>query len=290
VVGPTGTALTLAVKPEAEQTGLVLIGFVGAESAEGQPPTKYWFRSTFSDIQVMPALMAFLKNEKAQKIAYISPSDSVGQSGLDVARTAATQQGLTLVTSQQYPPNVTDATVQILAAKAANPDAYVVWDTVDPVRAARILKTMREQGITQRVATAQTAGQDSYRDAAGLASVEGIVYWASFAADDPLPGPQADFFTAYRTAKGKAPGDATLGGCTMGQILVEGMRRVVTSGKELTRQSLRDAVEALRDFKTAYGTVNYSPTAHGTPFGQMVIATYKQGKRVIAAQVPVPTK
>jgi branched-chain amino acid transport system substrate-binding protein len=284
IIGPDSTSMTLAAMPAITENNVPTLGFVATSSlASTMGPD--WFRSTFNDQQQIQAILTYLKQIGDTKVTFLSSNDTVGQSAETQFTKQAPTFGIQIAATILYPEDIVDPTVQVLQAKDSNAQAYIVWDVTDAVRLALVVKTMRDEGITQPIGSSLTAGENQFLQAAGQSAAEGVFYWASIAQDQPLPGTQTTVAKQYEAYAGHPPDDPNLGGYTMAQILVEAISRTLSAGKAVTRANIRTAIEGLHDFATAYGILNYSPTNHGTPFTKLVIAIYKNGQRVLATQV-----
>lgn len=280
VVGPTGSGVVAAAKPVAEEAGITLVSSVSA-AALSDPPRQWWFRSIPADVLQTQAIMNFISKKGAKTAVIVHADDAFGQSGAANFQKYAANFGLSIVDNISYPGNTTDPTVQIIKAKNSNADAYIIWDGSSSARLALAVKTARQQGITNKIiALPEAAAADAFIQAAGDAG-NGCYFFSLMASEDPMSGPQKDFVEGYRAKHGSLPDDNVLLGYAAITMLAKGVDVALASGKKLDRTSVRDAMEQIRNFPTAIGTVNYSSKSHD-PIGltEVEVNVVQNGKRV----------
>jgi branched-chain amino acid transport system substrate-binding protein len=257
IVGPCCTGQVLASKTIIESSAVPTFSAIQALEM-GDPAPHWWFRMSAEADQSAIGPLDYFQKAGLTKIAILRADDGFGQTGEAALKAAALSRGITIVTTQTYPPDTTDPSIQVIKAKAANPDAYVVWDGLSGPRLGLVVKTLRAQGVTKTVVAPSSL--KSFRDAAGPAS-DGVRYWAHVCFDEPKPGLQKEFVGSYKTANnGEVPDEPILSSHAAGE-----------------------AIEKIRNMETVYNTVSYGPTNHVRPISALVGCINQNGKQVRAS-------
>jgi branched-chain amino acid transport system substrate-binding protein len=261
-VGPTGSAAVLAAKPVIESLKLPMVSAVSA-AALSDPPVQWWFRSIAKDTQQTQGVLNFIKAAGKTKVALLNASDPFGQSGAEQFKKEAPAMGMTITSAQSYPLDTTDPSVQVAKVKASNPDAYIIWDGTSEARLALTLKTLKSAGSGDApVLLPESATSSAFTKAAGSAA-EGAFYFAFLAPNDPRPGAQSDFVKAWQAAHSSAlPDDSNAMGYAAMSVVVKGITDLAAANKAITREGLRDAIEAIQGYDSTTGTMSFGPGKH----------------------------
>lgn len=244
LAAPVGTAQSVAVLPYAKEVGLPMIGPIGGATA------------LFSERLVFPLLPDYgwsaasnldyaLTDLKASRVALLWENDELGRSGkrgfdLHLA-------GLKKEAAESIPFEVrnTDFTPHVRRLARAKADVVIVFGSNANLTAA--LKAADRVGYqAQWMAPFFTADPTTRKLAGDLLNG---VYFSSWlmpvTADDPD-------IKAYRDNVGKLyPADPVgvfgLNGWSNAALFVKGFKALLDSGKPLTRASLVDVMETLKD-------------------------------------------
>ena len=257
-VGPTGSAAVLAAKPVIESLKLPMVSSVSA-AALSEPPVQWWFRSIAKDTQQTQGVMNFIKSAGKTKIGLLYATDPFGQSGAEQFKKEAPAMGLTITSAQSYPLDTTDPSVQVAKVQATHPDAYIIWDGTSEARLALALKTLKSQGSGDApVLLPESATSSAFTKAAGAAA-NGAFYFAFLAPEDPKPGAQADFVKEWQATHDGLPDDSNAMGYAAMSVVVKGLTDLASAKKPITRENLRDAIQAIKGFDATTGTMNFGP-------------------------------
>lgn len=244
LAAPVGTAQSVAVLPYAKEVGLPMIGPIGGATA------------LFGERLVFPLLPDYgwsaasnldyaLTDLKASRVALLWENDELGRSGkrgfdLHLA-------GVKKEASESIPFEVrnTDFTPHVRRLAKAKADVVIVFGSNANLTAA--LKAADRIGYQARWMAPFFTADPTTRKLAG--DLLNGVYFSSWlmpvGADDPD-------IKAYRDNIGKLyPADPVgvfgLNGWSNAALFVKGFKALLDSGKPLTRASLVDVMETLRD-------------------------------------------
>jgi branched-chain amino acid transport system substrate-binding protein len=198
----------------------------------------------------------------APQIALIHHDSPFGTSPVADAKAYAESHGAEF-TSLAMPGGVTDYVAELAQMRTFGADYVIVHTVSSP--AAVLLKDAASQGFDAQFICLNWCADEILVNLAGAAA-EGVMGALPFAPPtSPVPGHKdADEFLK---GKGKTLEEATLhytqGWWTMA-TMVEGIRRVLQEGKEVTGENIRAALEGMQNFSTGdiTSTINFSPTSH----------------------------
>ncbi|MBS7777551.1 ABC transporter substrate-binding protein [Acidovorax sp. CCYZU-2555] len=244
LAAPVGTAQSVAVLPYAKEIGLPVIGPIGGATA------------LFSERLVFPLLPDYgwsaasnldyaLTDLKASRVALLWENDELGRSGkrgFDLHLS-----GLKKEASESIPFEVrnTDFTPHVRRLAKAKADVVIVFGSNANLTAA--LKAADRIGYEAKWMAPFFTADPTTRKLAG--DLLNGVYFSSWlmpvTADDPD-------IKAYRDNVGKLyPADPVgvfgLNGWSNAALFVKGFKALLDSGKPLTRASLVDVMETLKD-------------------------------------------
>jgi ABC-type branched-subunit amino acid transport system substrate-binding protein len=244
LAAPVGTAQSVAVLPYAKEIGLPVIGPIGGATA------------LFSERLVFPLLPDYgwsaasnldyaLTDLKASRVALLWENDELGRSGkrgFDLHL-----GGLKKDAAESIPFEVrnTDFTPHVRRLAKAKADVVIVFGSNANLTAA--LKAADRIGYAAKWMAPFFTADPTTRKLAG--DLLNGVYFSSWlmpvSADDPD-------IKAYRDNVGKLyPGDPVgvfgLNGWSNAALFVKGFKALLESGKPLTRASLVDVMETLKD-------------------------------------------
>ena len=244
LAAPVGTAQSVAVLPYAKEVGLPMIGPIGGATA------------LFSERLVFPLLPDYgwsaasnldyaLTDLKASRVALLWENDELGRSGkrgFDLHLS-----GLKKEAAESIPFEVrnTDFTPHVRRLARAKADAVIVFGSNANLTAA--LKAADRIGYEAKWMAPFFTADPTTRKLAG--DLLNGVYFSSWlmpvTADDPD-------IKAYRDNVGKLyPADPIgvfgLNGWSNAALFVKGFKALLDSGKPLTRASLVDVMETLKD-------------------------------------------
>ena len=197
-----------------------------------------------------------------KKLGLLVQNDEFGVDGEAGIRMGLEGSDVQIVARETYESTQWDVTAQTQRLKNANPDVVAAYAIPPP--AASMVKVAREvlnwdvpfvvTGVNVSEIFAQLAGA---QNAEGMVSV--VFGKQVYQTDDP--GVQLHLQIMKDFGQGVPPQNYTLYGQAMAEIMVKGLQN---AGPNLTRESLENGLEAIRDWccTACMVPINMSPTDH----------------------------
>ncbi len=183
VVGPSSTGESMAISPIANESGVPLISFAGAEAVV-VPPTPYVFKVPPTDRIVASYMIDYMKKQGIRSVALLSSADGYGQAGATIAKEAAAAAGVTVAAAEEFGPKDTDMTPQVLKIRASGADAMLIW-SVNPGPTI-VLKNAVALGYTKPIFNSYGAASPALIQQAGGAAEGSYVSSMRLLAPDSL--------------------------------------------------------------------------------------------------------
>ncbi len=176
IVGGTISGNALAMIPLAEKAGVPFIAF-GASVQINKPSdgsARNWtFKTSQGDDIVIPKLLEYLKSEGLTKVAWLGVANSYGTSGHEEFEKIAAEYGIEAIIEEEFEATVNDAKPMLTRVKKENPQAIIVWGTVQ--ESAIVTKNIRELGIDIPIFASHGIGSKQFFELAGDAA-KGVVF------------------------------------------------------------------------------------------------------------------
>ncbi|MEI5682605.1 ABC transporter substrate-binding protein [Mesorhizobium sp. CCNWLW179-1] len=284
VFGPSSSGESLLVLPIANEEEVPIIMHAGTEKVF-TPPTPWAFNTPPSDRIVAADLLSKFKTKGITKIAVFSSADGFGQSGANVVNQIAPGEGITVVSHEEFNRQDTDMTPQLLRIKEGGAEALVIWGALPGP--SIILKNATTIGFDMPIYNSYAAATDELLTQAGPAA-EGTFVTSmrllapdTLSEDDPIRPVVQKLYEDFKAKWGVTP--ATYAAHSYDAMLITKVAVESIEG-EITRQSLRDAIEKV-SVKGGNGIYSFSPENHGglnKNSLSMVLLVAKDGKWVLA--------
>lgn len=246
VIAPQGTPPVMATLEYLEEQRVpLLFPFQGSPAIRGR---KHVFSGmTLYDRQSRMMIDYLVTQRKLRTFGVLYQDDDYGKSFLTAFEKDLARHNLTLAATESVKRGVTDVSAQIAKLRAASPQA--VFLVLTPGPGAQALKERQKIGWTDTIMVSSGPLTDEkYLALAGDAAegVEGLSLWP-----DPLTS-ELPGMKAYRAAMQKyfgknEPNRYSLSGYFAAMLFTEGARR---AGKNLTRETLISALEAIKGFES----------------------------------------
>ena len=255
----SASATGIAAQAKAEELKIPDASGNTAERLTTVPPKRYYFRIGIRDSVAGQALARYIKaRNPAAKVAVVRDST---ESGLLISDDYVTQlkaAGIPIVDIEQITPGTVDVTAQALKVRQAAPDFVVLAGASTP-DLANYIKMHVALHNTAPLLGSTLFGTPSFATLVGPAG-EGFIFPSNV--DLSRPEVQADEELIVAGLGEKMRGDWTL-------IQTWELMRMITTGMErggTTRETLRNALEGLKNWPIALGTrgmtVTFSPQNH----------------------------
>ena len=214
-------------------------------AAQFRPAGKaIYFRTVTTDAFQGPNMANFLAEKLGVKSIYVlDDSGAYGVGMADAFQKEAEAKGVKLLGRDRLDPKAADYTAVMTKIKSLNPDAIYYGGVGQAgVKVAKeaydiLPKVIKAGGDGVMGATFLTGG--------GFPAVQG---WYATQASPQVTGDQkaAEFVKAYTGRWGIAPDDYSITAYDAGLVIVDAVKRVVASGKSLTRSAVRDAIQTAK--------------------------------------------
>jgi branched-chain amino acid transport system substrate-binding protein len=213
--------------------------FTGGEAAsvtlQGNP---YIFRTSFGQQTSMPKAARYMaQNLKAKTVAVIYVNNDFGKGGRDMIAKALEAQGAKMVVDISTDPGKLDFSAPVLQAKQSNADAIFVYTNEE--EAARCLKELRKQGVTQPIFGETVLTGQKVIELAGEAA-NGARAHIGLSVDAPVP-PMRAFKARFEKAFSYIPDHNGIKGYTSVYVMKAGIEK---AGK-VDREAFAKAMQGL---------------------------------------------
>lgn len=198
---------------------------------------------------------------KSPKIGVVYAETEFGKKGLEAARKRAKQYGLTLASELVLNIGSVDASSQVLALKEANVDYVVTCNLAPPI--ITLLQTAEKYDYRPTVFGINWACDDMVVRACGNAAKNfvGVNFVGGWEDDSPGMKKVREHAKKYNRDPSKMLTSLYTAGAAVGALFAEGMKK---AGQDLTPESLKAALEELKDYDTEgiVPPVTYTSTSH----------------------------
>jgi len=283
VLGPSTSGESLAVVPVANQMEVPNISFGGAEAIT-KPVTPYVYCISPTDRLVVQALMTDFKERKITKLGLIYSADAFGQSGGVISKELAASYGVQVVADENFGPQDTNMTPQLLRMRNAQPQAVLVWSG-NPGPSI-VMRNVVEMGWSVPLYASYASGSRSFLAQTGPAAEGALVPAYRIVGPEIMPdsdilkAPLLAFAKQYKDKWNIDP-DQTSG---HGYDALLWMEAALKSLKgPLTRKSLRDGLETAK-FNGANGPRQVAPDDHRGVDHRSVVMMQARGGRWVTPQ------
>lgn len=179
IVGPMGSAATLAVKPLFEQNKVVAI--IGAYSEKAlDANTRYSYRGFPTQVEFVGPIVQWLKKNKPdlKSVAQIDPNDETGWFSQKLLKEQYQGAGYKVVSSELFERSLKDFQPVLTRIIATKPD-IIELGTTPPGTAGLVIRQARELGFKGQFVKIGGPGVPQIVAAAGKEFAEGLICYAA---------------------------------------------------------------------------------------------------------------
>jgi len=200
LVGPAFSGESKAVGPILEQAKLPSISPSATNPGLAQNGWRYWHRIVANDNDQGPAIADFLIRTQRSTRAYVISDDQEYSVGLaDAALRTFQTKGVT-VERDQFAQTASDYSSTVAKVTAFRPDVVVYGGYY--AQAGRLLKQLRDGGVTAAFAAGDGSRDPGLVSGAGAAAAEGAFLACPCNVPVSATGPLASFQQRYKAAFG----------------------------------------------------------------------------------------
>jgi branched-chain amino acid transport system substrate-binding protein len=173
LIGPAFSGESKAVGPVLEQGGIPSVSPSATNPGLAANGWKFWHRIVANDNDQGPGIVDFLVRAKSPKSAYVISDDQEYSVGLADSSFKSFQDKGVTVDRDQFAQAASDYSSTVAKVKAANPDVIVYGGYY--AQAGRLLKQLRDAGITATFASGDGSLDPGIIQGAGAPAAEGAV-------------------------------------------------------------------------------------------------------------------
>lgn len=262
IIGASGSASTLAMKPIISKAAIPQIAMAAANAITDEPPIDWLWRVAPKDnLAVARALKYIAEELKLTRVAVLHDENAFGSSGADEIQRTQGEWELEVVALESYKTDETDLTAHLTKIAGLNPEVLVVWGTnPGPAIAA---KNMQQLGLDIPYVGSHGIANDKFIELAGEAG-EGVVLPTNkMVLPDSITDPAMkavvdSFVTDYKAAYGVAP---TPFACYAHDGLMVLLKAIEAAGGT-DPKALQEQLNKISGLAAAGGVFTYTDTDH----------------------------
>ena len=269
LIGPYGTAATMAAFPEAEAAKRVMLGGAAWSRSIHKRTPRYLFQTCAPYVSFGNGALAMAKEKGYRRVAVLARDEVAAREMALGAVEAATKLGLLPGEVVVYSGDTKDFGPLLAKVAAGQPEAWVAFGELRD--AAEMVKAMKKSGYAPKLFFARSASDPRLMDILGQ-DAERALGAAEYLPRLPTAG-NAAFVEAYSARWKGAPAVAAAEGFAAGTVLAEAIRRAGGTKPEALRAALAGIA-----VQTVLG--EYKVSAAGEQVGIVPVLTQVQGGRV----------
>jgi len=234
LIGPYGSAATLAALAEAERAGRVMINAGGASVQVHKRAPRFVFQALAPYASFGTTVIDAAKAANVVSVMLLTRDDAGAREMAEAAAVQAKRVGLNVAEIEVYPGDTTDFLPQVYKAMANQTDAWIAFG--EPRDAADMVKTFKRQGFSPRFFYVRGAADPRFVRLVG----QDAEFTLGSKDYDPAfsLGDNAAFVRAYAAKWSAKPGTLATQGYTAGTVLAEAVRRAGTLDPAKLRATL----------------------------------------------------
>lgn len=278
VVGGAGTSPAFAAAPIFQKEKLPFIVSLASNPKIADEGT-YIFQNCTTQLGESPATAWYaVKKLGAKKIALIHSNDDLGRSVRDYFPQAVKKMGGEMVAIDAYTPGEIDFRNLLIKIKDLNPD--VLYCSVQAAESAQFVLQAKELNVKFPYFFGGGTAGKAFLQLAG-AEAEGKVMTTSLADGDPNPVVQS-YIKRFKAQFNEPPSIYSL-------YIYDSIYLIANAVKsirgEVTRDSIRDALAALKNVPCVLGPMSAEPNRHFGP-RRLAFGIVKNGQLTFLLSVP----
>jgi branched-chain amino acid transport system substrate-binding protein len=233
LMGPYGSAATLAAAAEAEGARRVLLNAAGPSAQVQKRAPRYVFQTAAPYAAYSEGVLFLVEQSQARSLFILSRDDGASREMAEAAQARAKSLGLA-AQIEFFPAGVVDFMPQLYKAMAAQADAWIAF--AQPGDAAEMVKTLKRQGYVPALVYARSSSDPRFIERVGQ-DAEFVLGSEEYDARFPTQG-NAAFVQAYGARWSGRPGALAAAAYAAGTVLSEAVRRAGSAEPDKVRPVL----------------------------------------------------
>ena len=283
LIGYTGSSLALAAKPIANRVGIPQIA-IGVSDEITTPLEPYTFGITPAGRETLKSVVQWLANSDVSTVGVLYEDTAFAVPSLDGIRLGAEEFGVEIVAEEKFLPEDRDLSVPVSNVLAEDPEAII--GLVISETGAAITRAMKEQGADDvqvvwntgpinddYIALVGADGDGQFGVSEGLPAIVD-----QLPEDDPRVERYSGINDAFNEASGQNIALFSALGIDIVNVVAQAIDALETEGTEVTRETLREAIENLSSYQGVMGEYNFSAEQHRGISGVTNIVQLRDGK------------
>lgn len=276
LLGASRTGPSLAMRPIAESNQLPMISL--AANVAIVDGSEWVFKTAQNDQVVLENIVDLAAEKGWTELGLIRDASAFGEGIEEMLTELGSEQGIEVTVTEDFAPDASDFTAQMLSVRRAGTDANLIWGI--PPAAALAQKSYRQLGIQAPVLQSHGIGNQVFLDTAGasadglLAPLGRLLVADQLPEDDPQKEVIEQFMADYEAEYGEKP--STFAGHAYDgfKIAVQALEEAGTDP-----EALRDYLENLEEFVGISGVFHFSAEDHsGLDKTALAIVTVENGE------------
>ena len=283
IIGPMGSASTLAAKPLFEKNKVLAI--IGAYSEKAlDAETRYSFRGFPTTIEYGPQMVAWLKQNKPalKTVAQLEANDETGWASQRLLRGYYENAGYKYVASELFERNTKDFQPVLTKILATNPDIFEIG-SIPSATAGLVVRQARELGFKGQFVKIGGPGVEQFVAAAGKEFAEGVI---GYTAADVTQKYYKDLEEKYAKVLKPPMGEFVVYFYDQVNMVLKAMQ---TAGTVDDTDKIAAALEKMTPYNGVLGSIRWGGQARYGSNHQILtpvyIGTIKNGGQVIVGRV-----
>ncbi len=274
VVGNVGGATAAVSVPYAVEKKVLFLGALsGSPVLRREPPDRYVFNFRPSTAEETSAAVRYLidvRRLKPREIAFFGQEDDFGEAGYagSVQQLHQYRRAPGSLLRVGYKRNTADVSQAVARLRAESPPPKAIVMVATYHAAATFIQKIREAGLSPIFTNVSevdgAALAEELLQTGGAALAQNVVVTQAV----PPPTSNATVVMRYRKALekhtvGERPGFVSLEGYVVGNILIEGLKRARSEGKQLDAEKVLLALESMKGLDLGIGVpISFTPKDH----------------------------
>jgi branched-chain amino acid transport system substrate-binding protein len=206
LLGATRTGPSLAMRPIADAADVPMISLAASAAIVDGDDADCTFKTAQNDSVVVAKMMEYAASQGWTSVSLLRDASAFGEGVDGLVEEAGADAGVGLAAEEEFEPDATEFTAQVVNLRKADADANIIWGIAPASGLAQ--KSYRDLGVDAPVIHSQGSASAAYLDAAGEAAEGALVTVGKLVVADQLPpdDPQADVISEFVAEYGEATG------------------------------------------------------------------------------------